>query len=169
VITIQQIQESIQQKAEDLVKRLTETHKTITLSESCTGGKVADALVCVPGASLCFWGGFVTYTIAAKIAMLNIDAALISKFGAVSRECAEAMANGALSKSGSDYAGAATGLAGPSGDASAAVVGTVWVSLAEKGSPPITKCFHFEGSRAEIRAAAVEALLELVLSNIHAV
>ena len=98
--------------------------------------------------------------------MLGVDAALISKYGAVSRECAEAMAAGALEKSGTDYAASVTGLAGPAGGDSANPVGTVWVGFAAKGAKPVSRRFLFEGGRAEIRIQAVEAVLDFVSAQL---
>jgi PncC family amidohydrolase len=148
---------------EELVRRLDLLGKRAAAAESCTAGLAADLIARVPGASRVFWGSFVSYTIDAKVRMLGIEEALIQKFGAVSRETAEAMAEGALEKSGADYALSVTGLAGPGGDGSGLPVGAVWIAAASGKGETRASLFRFTGSRNEIRlAAAKEALSELI-------
>jgi PncC family amidohydrolase len=94
--------------------------------------------------------------------MLGIDGALIQKFGAVSRETALAMAEGALKKSGADYALSVTGLAGPDGDGSGLPVGTVWIAAASAEGESRASVFRFSGDRNEIRrTAAHKAITDL--------
>src|SRR5579871_6583189 len=88
---------------------------TIATAESCTGGLVAAALTEIPGSSDVVDRGFVTYSDAAKQAMLGVSPATLARHGAVSRETAEAMAQGALAHSNADIAVAITGIAGPGG------------------------------------------------------
>src|SRR5262249_18944086 len=87
----------------------------IATAESCTGGLVAAALTEIAGSSDVVDRGFVTYSNEAKQAMLGVPAVTIGKFGAVSRETAEAMANGALANSLAELAVSITGIAGPGG------------------------------------------------------
>jgi PncC family amidohydrolase len=148
--------------AEFLVKGLSALSLTVAVAESCTAGLVADLLAQVPGASRVFWGSFVSYTPAAKAAMLGVDGELIRRRGAVSRETALAMAEGALKRSGADMAVAVTGLAGPLGDGSGTPVGTVWIASAVRGEDSRASVFHYAGSRNETRySAALDALREL--------
>ena len=84
-------------------------------AESCTGGGVAQAVTEIAGSSEWFDRGFVTYSNASKSAMLDVPAALIAQFGAVSEEVAAAMAQGALANSGAQVALSTTGIAGPGG------------------------------------------------------
>jgi PncC family amidohydrolase len=150
--------------AEAVVRRATEQGVRIVAAESCSAGLVADLLARVPGASRVLWGSFVTYTVEAKIRMLDIDADLIARFGAVSRETALAMAVGALAESGADLAVSVTGLAGPGGDGTATPVGTVWIGFARRGvlsndRSAEARLFHFDLPRNRLReAAAGEAL-----------
>jgi nicotinamide-nucleotide amidase len=96
--------------------------------------------------------------------MLGIDPAILEKHGAVSRETALAMAEGALKESGADIAASVTGLAGPEGDASLRPVGTVFIAgICRAGGPAETREYHFSGSRNGIRRAAAGELIALLL------
>src|SRR5262245_66538069 len=98
---------------------------TIATAESCTGGLVTAMLTEIPGSSDVLERGFVTYSNAAKSAMLGVPADLIARFGAVSGETAEAMAQGALAHSPADLAVAVTGIDGPGGGTPAQRIGFV--------------------------------------------
>ncbi|MDR3172354.1 MAG: nicotinamide-nucleotide amidohydrolase family protein [Treponema sp.] len=152
--------------AELLIKKLSAASKTLVLAESCTAGLVADLLAQVPGASSVLWGSFVCYTVAAKTAMLGVEADLVLRYGAVSRETACAMAQGALERSGADMAVSVTGLAGPQGDGSAVPVGTVWIGTMLRGEAAQASVFHYTGSRNGVRAAAAAAALGELIHRI---
>ncbi len=134
-----------------LARELTERGQTIATAESCTGGLIAKMLTDVPGASEYFNCGFVTYSNNAKESLLGIDGELIAQKGAVSREVAMAMANGALHKSGSDIAIAVTGIAGPTGGSPDKPLGLVFISVATK-SKVIVEEYNFAHSRSVFRA-----------------
>ena len=155
--------------AEQIVKSLSAQRKTIAAAESCTGGMAADLIVCVPGASKVFWGSFVSYTEDAKNKMLGIPGKLIEEYGAVSRETAVAMAEGAIKKSGASLAFSVTGLAGPESDGTGTSVGTVWIAVAEslRSGHTNVKMFLFNGDRNEVREKAAIAALEMVLERIN--
>ena len=106
-------------KGEDLeewvVSKLRERHLIIATAESCSGGLLAHRLTNVPGASEIFTHGFVTYANEAKISELGVSPSLLEAHGAVSHPVAVAMAEGALKKSGADFALSLTGIAGPGG------------------------------------------------------
>jgi PncC family amidohydrolase len=156
------VTEGEEDAAAALVRCLERLGKKAVAAESCSAGLAADLIARIPGASRVFWGSFVTYSIDAKIRMLGIDGALIRKFGAVSRETALAMAEGALKKSGADCAFSVTGLAGPDGDGSGLPIGTVWIATALTGGEGRAAVFRFSGGRNEIRAAAAKkAITEL--------
>ena len=118
---------------EIVVHLLAERGMTLATAESCTGGHLANRLTNVPGASKVFLEGFVTYSNRSKSDLLCVDARLIETHGAVSEPVVRSMAEGALQKSGSSYALATTGIAGPDGGTPEKPVGTVWIALAEEG------------------------------------
>jgi nicotinamide-nucleotide amidase len=135
----------------------------IATAESCTGGLVISALTDIAGSSDVVDRGFVTYSNAAKEAMLGVPSATLLAHGAVSRETAEAMALGALSQSGADLAVAVTGIAGPGGGTASKPVGLVHFAAARREGPLILRERRFgDIGRAEIRRLAViEALAML--------
>jgi PncC family amidohydrolase len=151
--------------AEVLVHKLQAASWTLVLAESCTAGLASDLIARIPGASRVLWGSFVTYTVDAKIRMLGLNRALVEKYGAVSRETACAMAEGALEKSGALLAAAVTGLAGPGGDGSAVPVGTVWIATAVRRERTEAAVFHYRDSRNEIRNSAAAAVVGELLKR----
>jgi nicotinamide-nucleotide amidase len=124
---------------------------TIATAESCTGGLVAATLTEIAGSSDVVERGFVTYSNEAKTAMLGVPADLIARFGAVSRETAEAMAQGALAHSPADLAVSITGIAGPGGDSPGKPVGLVHFAAAVRGGALV----HHEGRFGDIGRALV--------------
>ena len=96
-------------------------------AESCTGGLIAAACTAVAGSSDWFERGFISYSNAAKTAMLGVDAALIAEHGAVSEAVARAMAQGAVERAGVELGVAVTGIAGPGGATAGKPVGLVWL------------------------------------------
>jgi nicotinamide-nucleotide amidase len=141
--------------------------KMLATAESCTGGMVAAALTDIAGSSAVVERGFVTYTNRAKSQMLGVDPALIEANGAVSREVAGAMAQGALAHSATDVAVAVTGIAGPDGGSADRPVGLVWFGLAAAGQPTTTDHVVFKGDRAAVRQQATEKALALLLEGLN--
>jgi PncC family amidohydrolase len=151
--------------AKQLVQLLVDKSMCLAAAESCTAGLIADAISRIPGASECFWGSFVCYTPQAKMQMLGIRKELLSEYGLVSAENARAMALAALKKSGADLAVSVTGIAGPGGDGSGTLPGTVWIGTAfrlNNGRAGAIK-FHFSGSRNSVRQQAARDALEQIL------
>ena len=126
----------------------------VVTAESCTGGLIAAALTEVAGSSDVVDRGFVTYSNAAKAAMLGVPMEQIEAYGAVSEPVARAMAQGALSRSDAGLAVAVTGVAGPGGGSAEKPVGTVWFGLAAPGGT-LTERHVFPGDRAAVRRATV--------------
>lgn len=116
-----------------VVRLLGERRQTLAIAESCTGGLLANRITDVPGASSVFLEGYVTYSNASKIRLLDVPAELIAGHGAVSEQVVCAMAEGALHKSGASFALATSGIAGPEGGTPEKPVGTVWLALAALG------------------------------------
>ena len=112
-------------------------HLTIVAAESCTAGKLSALLSEAPGAGEHLHGSFVTYTKANKVEALGVDAELLDAKGAVCREVAVAMAQGALRRSPADVAVAVTGVAGPDPDEDGNPVGLVCIAAARDGRNPL--------------------------------
>ena len=136
-------------------------------AESCTGGLIAAVCTELAGSSAWFERGFVTYSNAAKTELLGVPAALIDTHGAVSEAVVRAMACGALSRSAAQVAVAVTGVAGPGGGSADKPVGTVWLGFALPGQIRTALC-HFEGGRAQVRAATVRQALSQLLGLLQA-
>ncbi len=135
---------------------------TLATAESCTGGLVAGCLTEIAGSSDVFERGFVTYSNAAKTALLGVPAALIDTRGAVSAEVAEAMARGALAASKAAASVALTGVAGPGGGTTEKPVGLVQLCAIRRGGAARPRCEIFAGDRAAVRLSSVAAALELL-------
>jgi nicotinamide-nucleotide amidase len=113
-----------------VVRLLTERKQSLALAESCTGGHLAHRVTNVPGASVIFSGGVVSYANEAKEKLLGVRAETLRLHGAVSEAVAREMALGVREKLGSDFALAVTGIAGPGGGTPEKPVGTVFIALA---------------------------------------
>ncbi len=136
---------------------------TIAAAESCTGGLLAATLTEIPGSSDVFDRGFVTYSNAAKTAMLGVPADLIESCGAVSRETAQAMASGALAHAGVDLAVAITGIAGPGGAMPGKPVGLVHFAAASRGGQRSRQERQFgDIGRAAVRHESVRQALAML-------
>jgi len=134
---------------------------SLAAAESCTGGLLAALLTDVPGCSHLFDRGFVTYSEQAKVEMLGVDPERLERFGAVSREIARDMAQGALNHSDADVAVSITGYAGPTDDGGEE--GLVHFACAHRGGALHDREEHFgQRGRADIRKAALEAALEMM-------
>ncbi len=157
--------DDIYAEAADVLAANRAAGRTVTLAESCTGGLVAAALTAVSGSSDVFGAGFVTYSNAAKSRMLGVRPAIFETQGAVSRECAAAMATGALANSDADVAVAITGIAGPGGGSADKPVGLVVFARAKRGDATahfVQRIFFQSRNRAAIRRAATAFALDLL-------
>jgi nicotinamide-nucleotide amidase len=131
-------------------------------AESCTGGLIAGLLTAVPGSSDVVERGFVTYSNRAKTEMLGVPEALLAAHGAVSRETAEAMARGALARSGAQVAVAVTGVAGPGGGSPEKPVGLVFIAAAGPAGVTVAEKRFGPLTRDAIREATVMAALAML-------
>lgn len=155
--------DEIAQLAREVVAAATANGITVATAESCTGGLLAGALTAIPGASETFYGGFVTYANEAKLAMIGVPYGVLREFGAVSKETAVAMAEGAMHASGTHLAVAVTGIAGPDGGSKEKAVGLVHFAVATADATrQLRKNFDPSWSRDEIRHASVVEALKLM-------
>lgn len=140
-------------------KRLRDLHQTVATAESCTGGLVSMRLTEVPGSSAYFMECAVTYSNEAKIRVLGVDPKIIEEHGAVSAECAEAMAAGMRERASTDHAISVTGIAGPDGGSDEKPVGTVFIGYA---GPRGTKSIKIvlPGDRYLVRWRSSQAALD---------
>jgi nicotinamide-nucleotide amidase len=137
---------------------------TLATAESCTGGLVAGALTEIAGSSDVVDRGFVTYSNAAKTAMLGVPEAMLAARGAVSRPTAEAMAQGALARAGVDLTVSITGIAGPGGGSADKPVGLVHFAAAAKGGRMIHREKRYgDIGRSEVRRLSVLEALHMLL------
>lgn len=107
---------------------LWEMEKTVSTAESCTGGRIAEAIISVPGASKYFKGGVISYVDEIKMSLLGVDARVLEEKTAVCEEVARQMVAGACKALNTDFAIAATGYAGPGGGSKDIPVGTIWLA-----------------------------------------
>jgi nicotinamide-nucleotide amidase len=136
----------------------------VATAESCTGGLVAGALTEIAGSSDVVDRGFVTYSDAAKMAMLGVPEATLRQYGAVSRQTALAMASGALTRADVDLTVAITGIAGPGGGSVEKPVGLVHFATATKdGGLAHREKRYGEIGRAEVRRLSVIEALTMLL------
>ena len=153
--------------AEKLVRVRTEKKMSCATAESCTGGGVGYTITGVPGSSAVFWGGVISYDNSVKRDVLRVPDVVLATKGAVSSECAAAMAEGARRLLKTDLAVSLTGIAGPGGGTAEKPVGLVWFGLASGGARSratvITEKKVFPGDREAVRTAAIEHALNLLL------
>lgn len=138
----------------------------IALAESCTGGLIGGAVTEIAGSSAYFQGTAGTYSNEAKEKILSVSPEVIAKHGAVSSECAEAMAEGALKLYEANMVISVTGVAGPDGGSEEKPVGTVWFGIAGTGRSPSSFRKNFSGERSTIRMKTVRVALETLISGL---
>ena len=141
-------------------------------AESCTGGMIAAALTDIAGSSVAVDRGFVTYSNAAKTAMLGVPSEFIETHGAVSSEVVIAMTEGAVRQIASDHgiAVSVSGVAGPGGGSEEKPVGLVWFGLSIRSNDEVKTQSHrkqFDGNRAEVRTQATKFALKLIMDALH--
>lgn len=145
---------------------LTQHQKTVATAESCTGGKIAQVLSSVPGASAYFKGGVVSYSAEVKMAVLEIPESIIKEHTVVSAEVARLMAENVKRLMKTDYAIATTGNAGPTTDLTDKGVGVVFIALVLPDNEVIVEEFNFGQPREKVIDRAVNKSLELLQKEI---
>lgn len=154
--------------AGQLGELLRERGLTVAVAESCTGGMVGSLITDQPGSSAYFLGGVIAYSDAVKRDELGVPAALLKRLGAVSPEVAQAMAEGARSRFGSDLAAGVTGIAGPDADGSGKPVGLTYVAVASERGSSVHE-YRFTGDRWSNRRQAAAEALRLVAAEARSV
>lgn len=149
--------------AQQVGERLLAQHRLLAVAESCTGGWLAKCLTDIPGSSGWFDRGFVSYSNAAKQAMLGVSRATLDSAGAVSEPTVREMAAGALANSDATVAVAISGIAGPGGAMPGKPVGTVCFGWAVAGGAARVATRHFDGDRAAVRRQSVSHALQGLL------
>ncbi len=137
---------------------LYESGKTLGTAESCTGGRVAEAIISTPGASEYFKGGIVCYTNEVKERLLGVSHDLLEEKTAVCEEVARAMVQGAISALRTDFAVAITGLAGPGGGSKEIPVGTIWIACGSADDIATMKLEGDQGRDINLNLATFNAL-----------
>jgi PncC family amidohydrolase len=140
--------------------------KTLAFAESCTGGLASHRITNIPGSSVYFSGAVVAYSNDIKMSILGVPQKTIKTCGAVSRETARAMAEGARRTLNADITAAVTGIAGPGGGSAKKPVGLAYMAFTSEEIRKSQKVV-FSGTRRELQEQFAQALLEFVLTNIH--
>jgi nicotinamide-nucleotide amidase len=147
---------------EQVASVLVGSGRTVAVAESCTGGLMSARLTERGGSSDYFLGGAVVYSNEAKVALAGVDPELISRFGAVSNEVAEALASGAIARFGADLGIGITGIAGPGGGTEEKPVGTVCFSVCSRDGARLTRRLLLPGSRSDIRDRSTTVAMHLL-------
>jgi nicotinamide-nucleotide amidase len=145
----------------DLVEALRARRQTLAVAESLTGGLLAATIVDVPGASRVFRGGLIVYATELKATLAGVPVDLLERRGPVDPDVAAQLARGARERCAADWGLSTTGVAGPDPQDGVAV-GTVFVAVS--GPVDAVRAPRLDGSRAQIRAGAVAAALDLLAS-----
>ncbi|MEM6461638.1 MAG: nicotinamide-nucleotide amidohydrolase family protein [Pseudomonadota bacterium] len=149
-----------------LVDQMTRSGQMVATAESCTGGMIAAAITDTAGSSAVLDRGFVTYSNAAKQDMIGVSIATLEAHGAVSKQTAIEMAEGALARSRADIAVSVTGVAGPGGGTSEKPVGLVHMALARRGGQTAHKELQLgDIGRDAVRRATVAEALKLLVAE----
>ena len=153
--------------ADELGALLSREGLTVSVAESCTGGLLGSLITDRPGSSAYFMGGVIAYADQVKRDELSVPAALLTRHGAVSREVALAMAQGAKARFGTTLAASTTGIAGPDSDGSDKPVGLTFIATASEWG---SRCeeYTFTGNRWSNRRQAAEQALQLMIEEVRA-
>ena len=151
----------------EISQLLWEREETLSTAESCTGGRIAEAVIAVPGASKYFEGGIISYVDEIKEQLLDVDHDVIEANTAVCEEVAIQMVKGACHKLNTTYAIAATGFAGPGGGTKEVPVGTIWLACGNE-SKVVTMQMTEDDGRDKNLQNATNAALQMFLDYLKA-
>lgn len=156
---------NIRKLTEKIIHELTKKGQTISFAESCTGGRIASAFTAVSGASEVLHGACVTYSNDIKHQWLGVSNEILENYGAVSEPCVAQMLEGIQKMTGSDYAIAVSGIAGPTGGTEFKPVGTVYIGIKTPFDQKVYHC-NFNGSREDVQEQstlfAIEKMAEVL-------
>ena len=139
---------------------------TLSLAESCTGGKIASSLAAIPGASQFLLGSIVSYSNEWKEKFLNVSPSTLQSKGAVCRETVEEMVQGLFTNTTCDLAAAVSGIAGPAGGSAEKPVGTIFIAAGKRGQPIRTLRVQAPPMRDKAIDFAVETTLKIIIDLI---
>ena len=151
----------------DISALLWEMEKTVSTAESCTGGRIAEAIIAVPGASKYFKGGIISYVNEIKESLLGVDPKVLEEQTAVCEEVAKEMVIGACKALNTDYAISATGIAGPTGGSKEIPVGTIWLACGNAERIETVKVEEDHGRDINL-AIATNTAMQLFLNYLKA-
>ncbi len=151
----------------EISELLWDMERTVSTAESCTGGRIAEAIISVPGASKYFKGGVISYVNEVKESLLGVDHQLLEEKTAVCEEVAVAMVKGACRTLNTDYAISATGFAGPSGGTKDIPVGTIWLACGNADRVATLKVEEDHGRDINL-AIATNKAIQLFLDYLKA-
>jgi nicotinamide-nucleotide amidase len=146
---------------------LIERKMTFAAAESCSGGRVAEKITALPGASDYFLGSIVAYSNSLKTDLLHVPREVIEQHGAVSKEVAEAMLQGLFKTTHADSGVAITGIAGPTGGTSEKPIGTLWIAFGKRNHPPRVEKFFFPLNRETIALVGATFALSLIWQHLN--
>jgi nicotinamide-nucleotide amidase len=158
--------EALEERARGVLERCRSAGVRLAVAEACTGGLISASLTGVPGSSAVLERGLVPYSNESKVELLGVHPELFVKYGAVSAEVVQAMAEGLLARAPVELALAETGIAGPGGGTPTKPVGLVFLAVARRGTPTVIERHVFAGDRAAVRSGASERGLELILEQL---
>ena len=142
----------------EISQMLWEMEKTVSTAESCTGGRIAEAIIAVPGASKYFKGGIISYVDEVKANLLNVSREVLDEKTAVCEEVAMQMVQGACRTLNTDFAISATGIAGPTGGSKDIPVGTIWLACGTPDKQVTLKVEEDHGRDINLAIATSKAM-----------
>ena len=150
---------NIKDLTEKIIQKLTKEGQTISFAESCTGGRISAAFTAISGASEVLHGACITYSNDIKHQWLGVTQEVLENYGAVSEPCVAQMLKGIQKMTGSDFAIAVSGIAGPTGGTEFKPVGTVYIGVQTPSGQQVFHC-NFSGSREAVQEQSTEFAIE---------
>ena len=152
--------------ANKVVKRLIKKKLKISFAESCTGGMLSSKITSISGSSKVFNMGFVTYSNKAKMSILKVPKKIITKHGAVSKECCLSMVKNLSKISKANISVSITGIAGPNGGTKSKPVGLVYIGIKNRNKIIIKENLFKSTNRISIQKATVNSSLQMIIKII---